>query len=154
MLDVPLDGRGFDELLAEVAARTARLRRPTRAFASRFVMATGLRVLPEPCAAWFARTVYGGRFFHVVVSNMPGPRPTLSFLDAPLREVYPVLPVAPGTPLALGALSWSGSLGLGFATDPAMLDPEAFAAAVRARVDRLRRADGGDDALAGDRLRA
>jgi hypothetical protein len=127
----------FEELVAEVSRRTTPLRRPTRAVASRFVMATGLRVLPEPCAAWFARTVYGARFLHLVVSNMPGPTDQLRMLGSELHRVYPILPVAPGTPLALGALSWHGVLGFGLGTDPALLDAEALAEGLRARFAEL-----------------
>jgi hypothetical protein len=122
MIDVPVDGRPVEDLVAEVARRSARLRHPTRALASRFVMTAGLRVLPEPLVGWFARTVYGSRFFHVVVSNLPGPSQELTFLGDPVDRAYPILPLAPGTSLALGALSWTGVLGLGVAADPALLD--------------------------------
>jgi hypothetical protein len=134
---VPIGSGSFADLVAEVSRQTTRLRRPTRALASRFVMATGLRVLPEPCAAWFARTVYGARFLHVVVSNMPGPTDELRMLGSRLGRVYPILPVAPGTPLALGALSWHGVLGLGLGTDPALLDVEALEEALHERFAEL-----------------
>jgi hypothetical protein len=49
--------------------------------------------------------------------------------------VYPILPLAPGTPVALGALSWGGQLGVGLATDPVMLDAQAVADVMG---DRLR----------------
>lgn len=137
ILRVPVDGRPFDELLAEVGRRTGPLRRPTRAMASRFVMVTGLRLLPEPFAGWFARTVYGSRFFHAVVSNMPGPTEVLSFCGRPTHRTYPILPVAPGTPLAMGALSWSGVLGISLATDPALLDASAMAARMDGTLKRL-----------------
>jgi hypothetical protein len=141
LIDVPVGGRvqgqGFDELLAEVGRRSGRLRTPTRAMASRFVMATGLRLLPEPWAGWFARTVYGSRFFHAVVSNMPGPTEPLTFCGGGTHRTYPILPVAPGTPLALGALSWSGVLGISLATDPALLDASAMAARMDAVLKRL-----------------
>lgn len=137
LVDLPVDGRPFDDLVAEVAVRTARLRRPTRALASRFVMATGLRVLPEPFTGWFARTVYGSRFLHAVVSNLPGPAEELTFAGVPHRRTYPILPVAPGTPLALGALSWAGVVGVGLATDPQLLDAGAFARHVDTRLQQL-----------------
>jgi diacylglycerol O-acyltransferase len=128
MVDVPVDGRPFEELLAVVGRHTARLRTPSRAVASRFVMTAGLRALPEPCAAWFARTVYGRRFFHAIVSNMPGSTLPLSMATVSIARVYPILPLAPGAPIALGALSWAGSLGIGLATDPASVDAEVLAA--------------------------
>jgi hypothetical protein len=137
MVDVPVDGRPLPDLLATIRTRTGRLRRPTRAMASRFVMATGLRLLPEPCAGWFARTVYGGRFLHVVVSNMPGPTPDLTFCGLAMPRTYPILPVAPGTALSLGALSWSGIHAFGVATDPALLPVEQLVARMRATLAAL-----------------
>ncbi|MGW7684092.1 wax ester/triacylglycerol synthase domain-containing protein [Kribbella sp. NPDC054772] len=142
MVEVPVDGRPFDELLAEVSRRTERLRRPTRALASRFVVATGLRVVPEPFVRWFARTVYGPRFLHAVVSNMPGPTISLTFAGVPHRCAYPILPLVPGTPLAVGALSWSGVLGIGLATDPELVDGPALAAYLDRVLQRLRRESG------------
>ncbi|MFD7159640.1 wax ester/triacylglycerol synthase domain-containing protein [Kribbella sp. NPDC059898] len=135
MVQVPVDGRPFDELLAEVSARRERLRRSTRALGARFVMATGLRVVPEPAVRWFAQTVYGPRFLHGVVSNMPGPSVPMTFLGVPHHRVYPILPLAPGTPLSVGALSWGGVLGIGLATDPELID----AAALADHVNRLLR---------------
>lgn len=136
MVRVPVDGRPFDELLAEVAARNERLRRSTRALAARFVMATGLRVVPEPAVRWFAQTVYGPRFLHAVVSNMPGPSEPMTFAGVPHHRVYPILPLAPGSPLSVGALSWGGVLGIGLATDPELID----AAALAGHVNRALRA--------------
>lgn len=138
IVNVPVDGRPFDDLVAEVAARTRRLRRPTRAMASRFVMATGLRLLPEPCVRWFARTVYGPRFLHAVVSNMPGPTVPLTFAGIGHHRTYPILPLVPGTPLAVGALSWNGVLGIGLATDPQLLDAAALARHLDVTLERLR----------------
>jgi hypothetical protein len=108
--------------------------------ASRFVMATGLRLLPEPAAAWFARTVYGARFLHVTASNLPGPSEELTMLGRAWTGVYPILPLAPGTALSLGALSWGDDLAIGLATDPVMLDAQAVAEALRDRLSLV--ADG------------
>ena len=149
IVEVPVDGRPFDELLAEVSARTGRLRRPTRALASRFVVATGLRIVPEPIAQWFARAVYGPRFLHAVVSNMPGPTIQLTFAGVPHRSTYPILPLVPGTPLAVGALSWSGVLGIGLATDPELIDGTALAAHVDRALRKLRD-ESGTGPLEGD----
>jgi diacylglycerol O-acyltransferase len=137
MVDVPLDGCPFDELVTEISRRTARLRTPSRAVASRFVMATGLRALPEPAAGWFARTVYGRRFFHAIVSNMPGSTQPLSMDGVTIASVHPILPLAPGSPLVVGALSWAGSLGIGVATDPAVFDAGVLAARIERVLDVL-----------------
>jgi len=137
MVDVPFHAGTTDELVAEIATRTAPLRTPTRALASRWVMASLLRAFPEPCAGWFARTVYGGRFFHGIVSNMPGPTRQLSMAGVDLEEVYPVPSLAPRAPFVLGGLSWNGVLGLGLTTDPMLMDAGAIIAGIHRRLAEL-----------------
>ena len=130
MIDVPVDGRSIEDLIAEVGRRTTRVRTSSRAAASRFVLAIGLRALPEPAAAWFARTAYGRRYFHAIVSNMQGSPQSLSMAGVGIAQVYPIVPLAPGAPLALGALSWAGSLGIAITTDPASFDAAILAARI------------------------
>lgn len=137
MVDLPIDGRPPGELLSAVAERTRPLRTPTRALASRFVMARALRLFPEPLAGWFVRTVYGRRFFQAIASNMPGPTEQLSIADVSIDDVYPILPLAPGAPIALGALSWAGRLGVGVATDPLLVDADALASQMQAALDEF-----------------
>jgi hypothetical protein len=141
MVDIPLAEQPFPDRLADVAARTTALRRPTRAIASRFVMTTALRLLPEPAVHWFAGTVYAGRFFHAIVSNLPGPTDPMTMGGVATEQVLPVLPTAPNAPLALGALSWDGRLELGVTTDPALLDADAVTARITATTARLVRAE-------------
>ena len=50
----------------------------------------------------------------------------------PLDFVVPILPLAPGVPLALGALSWHGALGIGLATDPELLDADLLTGEIAA----------------------
>jgi hypothetical protein len=140
MVDVPVDGRPFEDLVREVGRRARRLHRPTRAMASRFVMTTGLRLLPEPGVARFARSVYGRRFFQGILTNFPGPTGQLSIGGVPIEVVYPILPLAPGAPIAFGALSWHGVLGTSLAADPDVADPHALLAHLGARLADL--ADG------------
>jgi hypothetical protein len=137
MLDLPLGPVPEAERLAAVVRSGRRLRSGTRAAASRFVIqAAGL--LPRPVHAWFARTVYRGRFFHVIVSNMPAPDVPLSLAGKPVLGGYPVVPLAAGSPLAVGILGWRGTLHLGICADPALLaDADAVGAAVRTVLDEL-----------------
>jgi hypothetical protein len=46
------------------------------------------------------------------------------------RDGVLILPLAPGTPIALGALNWTGVLGLGLAVDPAFVNAHALTAAI------------------------
>ncbi|MGV0800032.1 WS/DGAT domain-containing protein, partial [Mycolicibacterium elephantis] len=64
----------------------------------------------------------GPAFLQAIVSNMPGPEPAMSIAGIPLDRVVPILPLAPGAPIALGALSWTGTLGVGLAVDAELVD--------------------------------
>jgi hypothetical protein len=131
MTDVPLGPMSEPARLAETARRSGVLYTGTRALASTFVMRDIGGALPPPLHSWFARTVYGGAFFQGIVSNMPGPQQRLSLAGAPLLEVYPILPLGPGAPLAVGALGWDGILSVGLAVDPALVpDASALATAI------------------------
>ncbi len=73
--------------------------------------------LPAPLARRFARAVYRKRFFHTIVSYMPAARGSRWFAGAPVRAVHPVLPLAPGVPVTVGAVVADGVLGVGVLLD-------------------------------------
>jgi diacylglycerol O-acyltransferase / wax synthase len=128
----PVEG-GEPGRLAEIARRSGRLYSGTRTLAGNFAMRAAGALLPVPAHAWFARTVYGSFMFQAIVSNMPGPDVPLSLAGTPLAGVYPILPLAPGAPIAVGALGWDGVLSVGVAIDPALIaDPSVLAAAMTA----------------------
>jgi diacylglycerol O-acyltransferase len=141
MLDLPLDLQPESERLAEIARRSGRLRNGTRALASRFVMNTVGELLPPIVHAQFSRTVYGRRYFHAIVSNMPGPDVQLSMAGLRLDRAFPMLPLAPGTGLAVGALGWTGQLCLGISAHPSLVaDIGVLESAVTAAFAELRSA--------------
>ena len=153
MIDVPLSAPSEDARLAAIAADSDRLRSGTRAIASRFVMDAVGEAMPPVVHAWFARTVYGRRHFHAIVSNMPGPREELSLAGYSMVEGYPILPLAPGAPIAVGALSVTGVLGFGISAHPAFVsDMTALQTGIKAAYDDLRRA--ADRSTTGIRLRS
>jgi hypothetical protein len=137
IVDLPVGVDDPADLLAQVRRRTGPLHTPTRALASRFVMARVLELVPEPALGWFARTVYGPRFLQAIVSNMPGPRERLSMAGVPIEDVVPVIPLAPGTALAVGALSWGDQLGIGLVTAGDDLDARALSQGMRRVLDDL-----------------
>jgi diacylglycerol O-acyltransferase len=139
---VPLRDVPEAERLAEVGRTTRGTRRDTRALASRFVMGTLARALPPPVHAWFARTVYGFRFFQVIVSNMPGPRGTYRLAGGAVTHVYPVLPPGRRAPVAVGAIGWDGVLCVSVTVAPDLVDDTAtLVDAVRAVLAELGRTD-------------
>ncbi len=137
MVDLPVGEMPEADRLAEISRATGRLRSPTRALAARFVMERVGAVLPAPLHTWFARTVYGRRTFQAVVSNLPGPSGLHKLAGAPVTEVFPLLPLGPGAPQAIGALSGAGVLGFGFCTDPALADAAELATAAQDVIDEL-----------------
>jgi WS/DGAT/MGAT family acyltransferase len=124
MIDLPTGPITAAERLKRIAPVSRRLRSGSRALASRFVMAQVGGLMPAPMHRWFARTVYGPRTFHAVVSNMPGPSIPLTLARGEVISSYPLLPLAPGTPLTVGTLGWNGALCLAF-TAGGWLQPHA-----------------------------
>ncbi|MEV5830401.1 phosphatase PAP2 family protein [Spirillospora sp. NPDC052242] len=122
-LDVPVDRRPFRDRLAAVHRSAERRRASGRAVASTAVLRL-LGALPPPLHARAARAVYRARFFGAIVSNMPGPDVPMSLAGVPLGDVHPILPLADGVPLAVGALGWNGALHVAVTADPRLL-PEA-----------------------------
>jgi hypothetical protein len=130
LMDLPLTAASETSRLADIAEASNRLVAPTRAMGSRFVMQLTGTVLPAGLHAWFARTVYGRRYFSAIVSDMPGAPRQLYLLGARLEAAFPLLPLAPGAPVAVGALGWNGVLCVGVATDPAVVRADLLAASM------------------------
>lgn len=124
MLDLPIGPMPALARIAEVA-RALDLG-DAQSVASRFaVLALGR--LPGALHTRLARVVYGGRFFSVIASVMPGWRRELRVLGARVTSVYPVLPLADGVGLAVGYLSWGDVLGIGVTADSELFpDPDRF----------------------------
>ena len=80
----------------------------------------GLGLLPAPLHAWVVRRIYGGRFFNAVVSVMPGRRRPAHVNGTLLSRVLPVLSLADGVGVAIGAIGWGEEFGFGITTDPAL----------------------------------
>jgi diacylglycerol O-acyltransferase len=137
MTEVPLGpvAGGEAARLAEISRRSRRLYTGTRALGGNFAMRAAGVLLPVPAHAC---TVYGSFMFQAIVSNMPGPDVQLSLAGPPLAGVYPILPLAPRVPIAVGALGWDGVLSVGVATDPALIDDVAsLADAMKVVYDEL-----------------
>jgi diacylglycerol O-acyltransferase len=80
-----------------------------------------LGLLPWRVQAQLVRLAYGRRFFHALASVMPGSRRPLHSRGGLIREVYPVLPLADGVGLAVGALHWGRTTAIGITADPGLI---------------------------------
>jgi hypothetical protein len=141
LVDVPLGPMSAAERLRRVSANSgARLRRGDRALASRFVLRAVGGCAPAPVFRAFARRVYGAPYFTAIVSNMPGTPEQTAFLGRPMDAAYPLVPLAPGAPVALGAMSWGGQLCLGLTTDPTLATAGELLAGIERALAELHRA--------------
>jgi hypothetical protein len=139
MVDLPVGKMAEPDRLALIAERSRVLRSGTRAQAAWFVMWQAGRVMPGPLHARFARMSYSGRFLQGTVSSLPGPDKPLRLAGAPLTAVYPIVPLAPGAPLAIAALGVDRELCFGVSLDPGLADDaDAFMDAVHDVIEELR----------------
>jgi hypothetical protein len=139
LIDVPLGEADPRQRLAAIAAASrARTRRPDRALASRFVLQALGGAAPAPAFRAFARGVYGAPYFSAIVSNMPGPTDPTAFVGRPLTAAFPLVPTAPGAPLALGALSWGDRMCLALSVDAAFAPAAEVMIEIAAELSRLR----------------
>jgi WS/DGAT/MGAT family acyltransferase len=95
------------------------------------------------------------RYVNLVVTNVPGPQIPLYLLGAPLRRVFPVVPLAQMMALGVAVVSYNGHLGFGLTGDfDALPDLDEVAAAMARSVDALSAAAGVDTELPGRFARA
>ena len=72
---------------------------------------------PPVIHSLFARAIYATRLFNVTITNVPGPQQTLYALGAPMREVYPLVPLAAEHAIGVAAASYDGSVFFGVVAD-------------------------------------
>jgi hypothetical protein len=92
-------------------------------------------------ALWtrFARFATDQRAFNVVITNVPGPPRPVYLLGAPMRSIYPLVPLAWNQALGIALFSYDGSLYWGFHADWEALPDlhEGIVAAVDEEFERL-----------------
>jgi hypothetical protein len=150
-LDVPLAAMPPLDRLAAVHTAAEPRRRSARPLGAAAVIRL-LGVLPPPLHRLAARGVYRGRHFTAIVSNMPGPSVRLSLAGAPIRDAYPILPLAERVPLAVGSLGWAGRFCVAVTADAERL-PAAGTLAQRIveAIEKMQAEAGLADALASNR---
>jgi diacylglycerol O-acyltransferase len=93
---------------------------------------------PPVIHATIAQALYATRLFNVTVTNVPGPQQTLYAFGAPLREIYPLVPLAAGHAVGVAALSYDGNMFIGVVADrDTVPDLEVLLRALSASVKKL-----------------
>ncbi|MGH2763725.1 MAG: WS/DGAT domain-containing protein, partial [Thermoleophilaceae bacterium] len=93
---------------------------------------------PQLIQRAFSRLAASPLTFNVVVSNIPGPPETLYMLGCPLREAYPVVPLADRHAVSIGFTTVAGGAYFGLYADrDALPDADALAGDLDAELDEL-----------------
>ncbi|GAA0535924.1 hypothetical protein GCM10011581_24500 [Saccharopolyspora subtropica] len=141
-IDLPVGPMPPARRIEEVADRLAAPDRTGQPAAASAVLAA-LGLLPAPLHAWVVRRIYQRRFFNAVVSVLPGRRSPAHFGGGRIAGVLPVLSLADGVGVAVGAISWGERIGFGITTDTG-LAPDAAVLAGHLR-DAFTELRGGGD---------
>jgi WS/DGAT/MGAT family acyltransferase len=101
---------------------------------------------PPVIHATIAQALYATRLFNLTITNVPGPQQTLYAFGAPLREIYPLVPLAAEHAVGVAVVSYDGNLFFGVVADrDAVPDLDVLLSALAASVEELlaaARADG------------
>ncbi len=137
-VDIPVGPMSPTRRMAEIATLLETTRSRGQPVAAGAVMAA-LGILPDPLHAWVVRRVYQRRFFNAIVSVLPGARVTPQVAGASLDGVLPVLPLADGIGVGIGAILWGDMVGIGVTADAALVpEPGKLAEHARAAFEDLR----------------
>ena len=116
-IELPIHLAGAQARLEYVREQTRALKHANRpAAVEALYQAAGL--LPPPLRSPVARALAGPRQFNLTISNPPAPRGSLYLLGCELREIYSVIPLAPGHALAIGMVRYGQELFVGCYADP------------------------------------
>lgn len=78
------------------------------------------------------------KLFDMLITTVPAPR-ALKVGGCAIRAIYPLAPLGPNQPLAIGCAAYGGRMYLGFTVDPIVVpNPEQLAAAVPAELAVVR----------------
>jgi diacylglycerol O-acyltransferase len=116
-VDLPVGPMPFTSRLAAVDDQLDSEKRYRQAEAASAVL-TAFGWLPAPLHRWIARRVYHRAFFNAIVSVLPGRRRVPRIGGSPVEAAVPVLSLAEGVGLAVGALNWGEAIFSGITTDP------------------------------------
>lgn len=129
-VDVPVGPLGLAGRLAAVRNQIGLHLRRGDADGAALVL-RAMNLLPPPLQRRAAAGVYQRRWFNLLVSVFPGDRHGYRLLEARVRQVYPVLPLADGVGLAIGAMTWERSVAIGILADAALVpDADKLAAEI------------------------
>jgi diacylglycerol O-acyltransferase len=123
----PDDVRLLERIAAESAERKTKSRPPAgNLFGSILVQRAFLILMPHQ------------RFMNAYVADVPGPPVTLYFAGAPIRELFPLVPITANLTIGVGALSYADQFNITVVADRQLCpDLDVFIGGVRRSLDAL-----------------
>ena len=136
-MDLPVDDPDPVRRLRSIN-RSSRERKANEESRGGATVLSALGYAPHLVQRAMTRLVSSPRTFNLVVSNIPGPREPLWMLGCPLREAYPVVPLAEQHALSIGVTSIGDGLNFGLYADRKTLpDVGRLAGCIDAAIDEL-----------------
>jgi WS/DGAT/MGAT family acyltransferase len=141
-VDLPVGAMGAARRLSLIRKATGDLKESMMAVGAESIMNLGTWA-PPTLHALAARLVSRGRWFNLVVSNVPGPQVPMYIAGARLVVFYPMMPLAENVALSVAVTSLAGTMGFGLTGDwDGLSDIGFLAQAVQESLDDLTKAAG------------
>jgi diacylglycerol O-acyltransferase len=139
-VEIPVGHMTPRSRLAKVRAATEELKSSSMAVSADAIIGLGAYA-PPALHAMAARLVSRGRWFNLVVSNIPAPQMPLYLGGARLEANYPAMPLGEHGGLSIACTSLGGTMAFGLTADwDAVRDIDVLARGIEEGVDDLDRA--------------
>ncbi len=139
-VDVPVGPLRARTRLERVRRATAQLKESSMAVGADTIIGLGAYA-PPALHSMAARLASKGRWFNLVVSNVPAPQVPLYLAGAPLVANYPSMPLGERSGLSIACTSLAGTMAFGLTADwDSVPDVEVLARGIETAVDELEKA--------------
>lgn len=116
LLDIPVGRMAARTRLRRVRAAAAALKDSAMAVSADSIIGLGA-FAPPALHATAARLISRGRWFNLVVSNIPAPQVPIYLAGARLEASYPAMPLAENCGLSIACTSLGGTMAFGLTAD-------------------------------------
>ena len=141
-VDVPVGKMAPRTRLKRITEATHALKESGVAVSADSIIGLGAYA-PPSMHATAARLVSRGRWFNLVVSNIPAPQVPLFLAGAPLLRSYPAMPLGQNCALSIACTSLGGTMAFGLTADwDALKDLDVLARGIERAIDDLAAAAG------------
>ena len=139
-VDVPVGAMSPRTRLRRVRSFTDQLKESSMAVSADSIIGLGA-YSPPALHAMAARLVSRGRWFNLVVSNVPAPQTPLYLAGAPLVASYPAMPLGEKCGLSIACTSLAGTMAFGLTGDwDSTPDIDVLARGIETSIDELEKA--------------